>query len=117
MTRQQQEDLFITALEGGSNYWYDIKGSIDLSKHYNKSLSFSERLFRAIMDDGLEVIITDIETDEELGKVNKLTITKGSYQFMEEFGAEYNDLCEDNWDANTADLWFQLVVMQEIVYG
>jgi hypothetical protein len=119
-------DLLITALEGGSNYWYWLNDEdIDnLRKLFKKgsSLSSAEKIGKAVLEKGCTVRVSDVETGEELGILSKDSIREGfSLMLKENDGSAQIEtmahiLCDD-YDANDADIWFQTVIMKEIVYG
>lgn len=118
MSNQLIEDLFVTALEGGSNYWYMIRGEFP-----NKPDGYplSTWLIQQVLNNGLEVEIEDVENDNInsnlLGKVNITNIQEAERRLIGSHPGHYAQIMGDNWDADNADVWFQLVVMQKVVYG
>jgi hypothetical protein len=122
--REVLENIFVGALEGGSNYWYYIT-----DREYNKirqavpkseEEAFSMAMFKAIFDKGVEVFINDAENpEEELGmlsypiisqRLNRLASNPHYAKFLT---AEI----EGNGDADTSDAIFQLLTMNDIVFG
>lgn len=68
-------DVLTTALEGGSNYWYWIK---ELPKDLNKEFSTSESICKYVLaHPENKIMISDVETDEELGYLCKDNIRTG----------------------------------------
>ena len=115
--RQLNEDLLVTALEGGSNYWYYIK-SLEMIWDTPSNQPTSTRIYQAVMDNGVEIEIHDIEDeDERLGVISKAGIEGALSKLKEIEPYIYEDIMNDAWDAESADAWFQIVVMGEIVYG
>lgn len=111
------EDLLVTALEGGSNYWYYIK-SLEMIWDTPSNLPTSTRIYQAVMNNGVEIEIHDIEDeDERLGVISKEGILSALSKLKTIAPHIYDDIIDDAWDAESADAWFQLVVMGEIVYG
>jgi hypothetical protein len=124
MDRQLLEDIFVTALEGGSNYWYEIN-----SANHNKvrkavpksdDYYFATAMLTAILDHGIHVEIHDIENpDEVLGTL--------SYELMAERMKKLaNDKVyswaltaheDENGDAETADIVFQYLVIGDVWYS
>lgn len=108
-------DLLITALEGGSNYWYYIPDVIKTRKQ-----SFSEAVWETIAS-GLPVDVYDVEGDEEerdfLGTITLDSIEDADKILNDEFEDVYNRIVEEQFDAEDADIWFQLIVMKEVVFG
>jgi hypothetical protein len=143
LTKDDIIDLFITSLEGGSNYWYHI----DLPKgirSYGQSLS--EAVGNYIMeggtitfydDDEYERVIDDKESGEytiqgdvvdeksfledieetKLGEVNLDRILEAITIIKEKYPRIWENILLENADAGDADVFLQLCVMGEVVYG
>ena len=115
ITKEQIIDILVTALEGGSNYWYLIK---DVPKGVESDdMSLSEAIGEFILKGG-EITIYDLEDEEEeLGDLNMnklleaITIMKAEYPDM------YQNLVNDEYDANDADIFFQIAVTGEVTFG
>jgi len=104
--RNKYQDLFITALEGGSNYWAGVI-----------SLENSEKLFNKIMDEDYILTITDVEDPTETWVISKGDI-KGSLALLRrEYPEVYKNVQEGTFDATDADLWLQLVAIGELTFG
>lgn len=116
--RQMCEDLLIGALEGGSNYWYFLP---DLSMVPRiRGEPASVRIFRAVWDGGAEVPVTDgnePEGSKPLGMLTRAGMEKGLDLMMRKHPYHYAHLFDGNDDATTADVWLQLALMGEIVFG
>jgi hypothetical protein len=115
---EMRGDLIVTALEGGSNYWYNISTRADriIDKYKKDNLCFSEYFWEAIKA-GESIPIHDIETNQKLGEINLQSIEVGEQTMADEYPRHLADIVSGNWDAETADVWFQLAVMNELVYG
>ncbi len=96
-------DVLITALEGGSNYWYYILETSNRS---------SVKIVLDVLTTEEEITVYDVETDDELGVLSRDNIKQGIKMFIEN-GYEF----EPDMDADDADTFFQYVVMGEIVFG
>lgn len=112
ITEEQVKDVLCTALEGGSNYWYDLDIDVPLN------MTYDEHIVEQVMK-GESIPVYDIEDDEDeerepLGYISLANIKRGFKLY-----AEHNDIeaLLDGGDANDADTWFQLAVLGEIVYG
>lgn len=116
--KQRITDLFITAYEGGSSYWayMNIKFTDEDRQLFNEGTSPSELLVKR-MYEGEAYEVFDVETDDLLGLVSKESLNKAYKLMREEYPSHYADLINDNWDAWTADVFLQLAVMDEIVFG
>lgn len=111
-----RKDLLITALEGGSNYWYDLP-FIEMVEKPNDIYTMSERIFQAVCK-GVEIPVHDIETGEKLGELSMRNIRRGERTMKAEYPTtHWKDIQYGDWDATTADVWFQFIVMNEIVFG
>lgn len=123
--RQVLEDIFVTAIEGGSNDWYMINDAEHekIRKAVPREVDpcLSTALFKAVYDHKVIINIDDIEGDEgeAIGfldasnfqeRLNKLNNDE-DYRY-----ALYDELSE-NGDANTSDIVFQYLVLGEVVYG
>jgi len=107
------KDLFIAALEGGSNYWYYLPELEMVRKPEYKGLSLAEKICRAVIEQGEVVPVHDIEDDtDKLGEISRENIERGLRLFIQN-----NSWPDSDMDAGQADTFFQLVVMGEEVYG
>ena len=114
---QKIMDLITTAIEGGCRYWAKFIFPNDYKEKYQ---NYAEIPFN---NENIEVY--DIETDELLGYLNRMSIKVG-LQLMADRkdlkgkqvpARHFKNLATDNEDAETADVFMQLAVMGEIVYG
>lgn len=114
---QKIENLIISAVEGGSTYWAMLKFPDGWQDKYK---SYADIPFQ-----GGEIELYDVETGELLGVLSKVTIQTG-LQLMADRkdmtgkqvpARHFKNLATDNEDAETADVFLQLAVMGEIVYG
>ena len=119
ISREVLENIFITAIEGGSNYWYYIPESEveKIENHTNGILgkSFSERLFEVVYDKGVDIDIYDIENpDDILGTLSRSTMQ----QRLDEcpYWAIRLEM-EEQGDANSSDVVFQCLTMGEVIFG
>jgi hypothetical protein len=120
--REVLEEIFVTAIEGGSNYWYHLNDeSIKLIRDAvpkSEDPYLSTAILKAI-EKGVEVPINDAEDEEEvLGTVSlktmqerlqKLAESKNSNALMAHINEE--------GDGDSADIVFQYLAFGEIVFG
>jgi hypothetical protein len=114
---QKIMDLITTAIECGSNYW----ARFELPKDYKEKYGSYEHIpFK-----GGDITVYDIETGELLGYLNGATLKMG-LQLMADRkdlkgkiipARHFKAFATDSEDAETADVFLQLAVMGEIVYG
>ena len=111
------QDLIITALEGACCYWASFKFPPDWKQKYG---SYEKIPFK---DGNIQVF--DVETDELLGYLNRTSVKIG-LQLMADRkdlkgkvvpARHFKNLAQDNDDEETADVFLQLCVMGEIVFG
>lgn len=124
VSREVLESIFITAIEGGSNYWYYLgKESLEAINNVCPKVSgmaLSERLFSAVYDYGAKVPIYDIEDaeGEPLGILDKENF-KDRLQECANSGNMWalQDEIDERGDATSSDVVFQYLVLNDCVYG
>jgi hypothetical protein len=115
-------DVFVTALEGGSNYWYSIPDStiekVRAVVPKDKCPYISKAIPLALLDHGVDIAINDIENeDEELGVISLLTIGERLQELANESRWALDQELEGNGDAESSDVWLQYLTMGQIVFG
>jgi hypothetical protein len=114
-------DLLVTALEGGSNHWYWLLKKVhEITEPYRAADDepFAERIFRALLD-GKELPIHEHDQNREefLGTLTYDRCLKALEIMAIHWPYRYESIMTDAYDAEDADIWFQLAVMGEVVYG
>jgi len=116
----QVADLITTALEGGSNYWCMLRSTNDFKTKPTKHLTYWEALVENL-EKGYDFYapVFDVEEDnEKLGELTIATIKEGLGLFAKEYTEIFVEWeSTDNYDAEVADIAFQLMVMKKVVYG
>lgn len=121
--RQVIEDIFVTALEGGSNYWYYLgkEAIIRIRSAVPKKEDpyLSSAITKAILDHGVTVPINDAEDEDEVvGEISLETMGTRLQKMVDE---GYYDVIKahinGDGDADSADIIFQFLAMGEVVYG
>lgn len=117
ISREVLENIFVTAIEGGSSYWAEIpENEIEVVyANSTKGKSFSERLLEAVYDNGVDINIYDVENpDDLLGTLSRSTMQ----QRLSECPYWVIRLeIEEQGDAESSDVVFQCLVMGEVVFG
>jgi hypothetical protein len=117
------ENIFVTALEGGSNYWYYLpKESVfavrtSVPRDVEECLSVA--IYKAVCEEGVDVPIYDAEDEEEmLGILSMSTIPERLGELIQSDNrwALTNELDGDG-DAESSDIVFQYLVMGEAIFG
>jgi hypothetical protein len=124
ITYDQFENVIVTALEGGSNYWY----AIDVAEFKDKlplpREPMSVRIAKGIWDNPeLEINVYDCEHYDEdaedntiLGQISLNNFKKALAKLNEESSWALDELLDDNLDADSADVIFQYIVLGELTY-
>lgn len=123
--------LLVSALEGGSNYWY-----YDLDYEFPEGVTIDD--FReggkfTKPDDywhpaqivpfveGCAITLKDAEGDDpnKVYRIDRAALLKGLELFASDskFIHHWADFIKENDDAITADVFFQFVVFGECIYG
>jgi hypothetical protein len=119
ITKEDIIDIFVTALEGGSNYWYYIptipNGVRDIMNE--KGLATSEAIGEYVLRGGY-VQINDAEDEEEiLGNIDMDGLLDAIQKIKAEHPNVYNNIIDEDYDADDADVFFQIAVMGEVTFG
>ena len=121
--REVLEDIFVTALEGGSNYWYflpeeSIK-AIRKAVPKEEDPYLSTAILKAILDHDVKIAVNDAENEDEVIGV----ITRGTMQARLQLLSDSNERwalerhMREEGDSGSADVVFQYLTMGEVVYG
>ena len=123
ISREVLEDIFVTALEGGSNYWYYLpeESIIAIRKAVPKSEDpyLSTAILKAILDHDVKVLVNDAEQEDELiGIISKSTM-QARLQLLSDSDSRWalESHVREDGDASSADVVFQYLAMGEVVYG
>lgn len=119
--QEKINDLIITALEGGSNYWYILPEStmdvLDEVMETEGTDPASVRFCKAI-ELGKTLEVNDAEDpDTVLGSISTESIQKGLQTMAQKNLEHFMQMFTDGWDADTADVAFQYFVMNDLVFG
>jgi hypothetical protein len=121
ITNEMIENVFVTAIEGGSNYWYFIPDKeYDVIMLLEPLVPISIGLSRAVMVHRVNIDIHDVENDDELlGTLsyNKIKERLETAHADENIMRHLMAIVSDDYDAENADVVFQYLVMGEVIYG
>jgi len=111
------EEIIVTALEGGSNYWMDYEVKKGIPKMPNKAPS--QRIAYGLWHNkDSQVVIWDAEEEEELlGVLTYDSVREGMQLACKDYMKEINMMISEDYDAWTADTLFQVLVMGEVTFG
>ena len=133
------ENLLISALEGGSNYWciarpktpsaeaLRIFEKIERSDECDegmKGLAMSELIARYVWAGGRVEFqgaentgYVEYDNESSVWEFDLDGVMRGFKLMQETQPRHWSDFKRDNADADTADVWFQLALMGEITFG
>jgi len=122
--RDVLENVCVTALEGGSNYWaYLTPESRDKIRRMipkKEDPYISSAILKAVLDHTLEIPIHDSEDSEEvIGILSRKTLMSriAELSSSEDFKWALENEIEGIGDADSSDVVFQYMVMGEVIYG
>ena len=114
------ENIFVTALEGGSNYWYDIQDyTLEIVRSVEPDGPLSVATWKAIAEHGAEIDVYDAESEDILGTLTYDSI-KDRLQLINDEGQALvcmMNMITGDYDAGDADAVFQYLVMGEVAFG
>ena len=122
ITQSIFDNLIITALEGGSNYWYELNDDefcMDLPAKAGDYDTLTEKISKALFTNpDFQMKVYDKEIpDEVLGTVTQESIMKAFELANLHYSVCLDNIISDDYDAEDADVMFQLATMGEVVFG
>lgn len=137
VTMKQLLNLLVGAWEGGSNYWYLVKDQIladgvsleDIKpepqgrchKEVAGEGEYYPRYMVVPFIPGCSLVITSLEDDEVNGKkewlLNLDTLAAGIQIMATKYPRHFADFKNEDDDAETADVFLQVCLFGEIIYG
>ena len=143
ITHGEIECMLITALEGGSNYWYEFnakdlgdarnwllteikEGRLQRNEEFN--YYWMDAMFQGYpkaipvydSEEAYEVgSLEEYQEIEPIGYLSMETIKKGLEKASVEYPKQFNQFFPEytNGDADDADVLFQLICLNDVVYG
>lgn len=125
LAQEGLSDLLSVATFG--NYWPVIKikrSEYHLAEEY-KNVCIEDKWAAILVNGGTLVVYDEYEMDSELNDGEEPTkhyltlkdVRKGLRLMKKEYPHHYADLVEENDDTITGDVWLQLAVFGEVIYG
>jgi hypothetical protein len=100
-------DLFITACEGGSNYWCEsVKPMGTTGGRYERMLGGFEVVEQEPSSQGIDRY-----------RVSPDGIAKGAQDCANKYPKVFTRIIEEQYDASDADVFLQCCTFGEVVYG
>lgn len=114
------EDIFVTAIEGGCNYWLCFNED-DINKIRSDGKPFAIALLDAVID-GMEIPLYDVNDgsfDQKIGTLSLTRIMDGINNMIKDpVNSKFlENILNETYDAADADCVFQYLTLGEIVYG
>lgn len=125
ITDSRAADLLCGAFEGGSNYWYMIYDYVNPNNEEAKPWGdeYTPSYISVPFSEKGSVIIADAEEMDEDNPtpyyLNREAIEKGKQLLANnpKYSHHYADVLRENDDADTGDVFLQLCLFGEVVYG
>lgn len=108
------QDLLCNAFEGGSNYWYEIKEFVYPENLSRKDVEYPHLELPFI---GGTIIVGDNCNDMPDKELSQETIKSGLNLLAKKYPHHFADFIAENDDATTGDVFLQLCLYEEIVFG
>lgn len=113
VTAQQVCDQIIAAFEGGSNHWIHEVRPVELATGVPHNPWYGHY---SVFGGDFLIIILAVEDDTQW-QLKPDNVRQGLTLMAEKYPDHFKDLIEDNGDAATADVFLQLCLFEEVVYG
>lgn len=124
ISRDVLENVCVTAIEGGSNYWaYLTMESVNKIRRVvpkSEDPYISSAILKAVLDHTLEIPIHDAEDEEEIvGVLSRKTLMDRIKELSssKDFKWALENEIEGIGDADSSDIVFQFMVIGEVIYG
>lgn len=123
ISRETLENIFVTALEGGSNYWYYL--TEETCNEVRKAVPNTEEeclsvaIFKAVFDKGISVTVNDAEDEDDvLGVISMETMPERLQHLAnDKLAFHLTDEINGDGDAESSDVIFQYIVLNDLVYA
>ena len=131
VTPRRIADLMVTAIEGGIGYWCKSVKLLDhpRTKELESPWYDDENLYshdpNSMAAALISIEVAELDSSSEknvegIWIINLASMEK-AFVLMQEYGKpkgwHWQNFITENDDAETADVWFQLAVFGEVVYG
>lgn len=115
ISAQRVCDMICGAFEGGSNYWLG-RGRVELvAPDYPESNGIVWYGRPEIYEAPFKITI-DVP-DDELHTMDNASVERGIQLMVVDYGNHFSDMMTENDDAITSDVFLQLCLFGEVIYG
>lgn len=121
VSEDEIENLIVSALEGGSNYWYQIVRQREPRKFLFRS--DAKKIFSHIdypMNPGGSLTIRSTEEPERAARTLSLTTIKRGVKALaasKEYRHHFTDILKEDTDQTTGDVFLQFCLYGEVLYS
>jgi len=114
---ERVQDLLCNALEGGSNYWYQIDDYIYPHGETKESLKIQFEHIELPFKGGT-IVFSDLEDEKrEKTYLTLASIAEGLQIMADKFSTHFADFMSENDDATTGDVFLQCCLFKDVIYG
>lgn len=110
-------DLFITACEGGSNYWARSSDSLPGKDFVPAGVNHSAPVYSYMLNGFIIVEMCERTGKDIKHKVSATKIKNALDLMAKNYTDHFNDFLNENEDVETADIFMQLCVFGDVIYG
>lgn len=110
---QRLSDLLCSAFEGGSNYWYMIE-KIEYPEGKTRADFKFPHLEVPFAGGSLKITADD---EKKVYTLNRKALDKGWKLMISKQPRHYADAMEDTGDATTGDVYLQLCLFGDVLFG
>lgn len=112
------DEVLICALEGGSNYWYFINEQLCTTpENFKRSGHVHYEFLDKVYQGGTLTVFDAEDNNTPHGDLTRESIQKGLDLMSKDHSETLFNIIDENYDANDADIFFQLCVLGEITFG
>lgn len=105
------ENLLCSAFEGGSNYWIDSVANLPTAEIRKKH---GVEYFHECPAKGLSF---DVVSEQGTHTLTPESLFKGMQLMVDKYPHHFSDIINDNDDATTGDVFLQLCLFDDVIYG
>lgn len=113
---QRVSDMLCCAFEGGSNYWYIIKGYNYPAGQTKESLGIEFPHIELPLIEGGSLIIGTLGDEMPDTVLDKAALHKGLELMARDWPNLWHDLMSGNDDADTGDTFLQLALYGKVIF-
>lgn len=123
LTDKRMADLLCCGMEGGIGYWARIVDYVEPEEVWEgKDWEHERGVYKHIhwpMSKGGAVIFCDAEDPDEkpCWRLDRKKMEAGLQLMAEQYPRHFANFINENEDAETGDVFVQLAVLKELVYG